>query len=117
MFKAANRIVHHNPNIQKFTIRYSHDSWFTHGGGRAKQIGKYEVLTGPDGLPSDLLAYEWGTRAFGQPYSRTCLYPLRSMKTRQGSVSSIASWRSERAQSLTRSLSRRSSQRSIFSFR
>jgi hypothetical protein len=95
MIQAANRIAHNNPNIQKFHLRYFQDSWFTHGGGRAKQIGKYEVLASPDGLPTNLLVYEWGIRSFNQPYSRTFVQPLWSLKKRQGSKSSVSSSRSD----------------------
>jgi hypothetical protein len=88
MIQTANRIAYNNPNIQKFHLRYFQDSWFTHGGGRAKQIGKYEVMAGSDGLPTSLLAYEWGVRSFSQPYSRNYVQPLGALKTRQCSKSS-----------------------------
>jgi hypothetical protein len=109
MIQTANRIAHNNPNIQRFELRYSHDSWFTHGGGRLRQIGKYEVLAGPDGLPANILAYEWGVRSFNQPYSRNYVQPLRALKTRHNSRSSVSSWCSDKAPSCY------SSQSSIFS--
>lgn len=94
MIQTANRIARNNPNIRTFHLRYSQDSWFTHGGGRAKQIGKYDVIAGPDGLPNSLLVYEWGARPFSQPYCRNYVQPLRTLKTRHSSKS-YASWRSD----------------------
>ncbi|KAF8065290.1 hypothetical protein FPV67DRAFT_1671562 [Lyophyllum atratum] len=101
MHHTAARIAHDNPNIQKFTLRYVQESWLTHHAGRVQQFGEYEILAGSDGLPTGVLAYEWGLKTFGQTYARNYVHVLKSPKTRRGSGSSRLSWSSssERARS------------------
>ncbi|KAG5634657.1 hypothetical protein H0H81_001239 [Sphagnurus paluster] len=98
MALSAARIAHNNPNIQRFSFTYAQESWLTHRSGRVKQFGEFEILSGADGLPTSMLAYEWGLKAFGQTYSRRYVQTLKSQKTRRSSSSSIMSWSSsERA--------------------
>jgi hypothetical protein len=52
-------------------------------------------MASPDGLPTNLLVHEWSIRSFNQPYSRTFVQPLWSLKKRQGSKSSVSSSRSD----------------------
>lgn len=94
MSHTAARIAHNNPNIQKFTLRYAQESWLTHSSGRVQQFGEYEILSTEDGLPTSLLAYEWGLKPFGHTYSRNYVHVLKSPKTRRGSASSRLSWSS-----------------------
>ncbi|RDB28146.1 hypothetical protein Hypma_001390 [Hypsizygus marmoreus] len=91
MNQTAMRIAHDNPNIQKFSLRYSLDTWLTHSTGRIKQFGDYEVLTRPDGLPGSMVGYEWGVRTFGSPYSRHYVQDLRPPRSKQASRSSWSS--------------------------
>ncbi|KAG6872001.1 hypothetical protein C0995_014020 [Termitomyces sp. Mi166 len=100
MGHTAVRIARDNPHIQHFSLRYTQESWLTHSSGSVKQLGRYEILAGADGLPISLLAREWGFKVFGQPYSRQYVHDLESSKTRRSSGSSRLSWSSsERARS------------------
>ncbi|KAG5728119.1 hypothetical protein E4T56_gene19269 [Termitomyces sp. T112] len=100
MSHTAVRIARDNPHIQQFSFRYTQDSWLTHDSGSVKQFGQYGVLAGDDGLPTSILAHEWGFKVFGQPYSRHYVHDLESSKTRRSSGSSRSSWSSsERARS------------------
>lgn len=101
MIHTAVRIAHDNPNIQKFSLQYSQDSWLTHSSGRVKQFGNYEILIGTDGLPVSLSAYEWGARSFGQTYSRNYSQPLKPPKLRRGSRSSHSSWSSSEQRAIS----------------
>ncbi|KAG5640816.1 hypothetical protein DXG03_006942 [Asterophora parasitica] len=99
MSHTAARIAHDNPNIQRFNLRYTPESWLTHTSGRVKQYGTYEILAGEDGLGTTLLAYEWGLKTFGT-YSRHYTHTLKPPKNRRSSASSLLSWSSyERARS------------------
>jgi len=77
----AARVIHENPNLKKFTLRYTADRWPTQAAGRLRQFGIYEVRCDEDGNPSGLFAYEWGLRAFGFNQSRTFVHPLSTDKT------------------------------------
>ncbi|KIK07083.1 hypothetical protein K443DRAFT_215928 [Laccaria amethystina LaAM-08-1] len=81
MTMIAARVVHENPNLKKFTLRYTADRWPTQAAGRLRQLGIYEVRCDEHGNPSGLFAYEWGLRAFGFEQSRTFVHPLSTDKT------------------------------------
>ncbi|KAF8974260.1 hypothetical protein BDZ97DRAFT_1911460 [Flammula alnicola] len=87
MTRSAARIVNENPNIKKFTVRTTQDSWFSPAKGRVKQLGVYEVLGYTSHIPffdgalptsipvtsaaPALLACEWGQKNItGKEYSR-----------------------------------------------
>lgn len=77
MIRSAARLVAQNPNIRRFTLRTTHDSWFTPGGGRVRQLGIYEALELVDATANlDLSASAFGSvegsaEDFGRVSSRT----------------------------------------------
>jgi hypothetical protein len=99
MTRSAARIAVENPNLRKFTLRTTQDSWFSAARGRVRQMGVYELLEqNEDGsgmttsmtngmnvatIPN-LLVYEWGQRSFtGKEYSRHFVHPLTQMLTQK----------------------------------
>ncbi|KAG6853525.1 hypothetical protein C0991_003520 [Blastosporella zonata] len=100
MGHTALRIAHENPHIQRFSLRYTEESWLTHSSGRVKQFGQYEAISNADGIPTSLLAREWGLKSFGHTYSRRYVQHLESLKGQRSTGSSRSSWASsERARS------------------
>jgi len=102
MTRSAARIAVENPNLRKFTLRTTQDSWFSAARGRVRQLGVYELLewngclgggmatsmtSGADvGIASvpNLLVYEWGQRSFiSKEYSRHFVHPLTQMLTQK----------------------------------
>ncbi|KAF8909635.1 hypothetical protein CPB84DRAFT_1431427 [Gymnopilus junonius] len=76
MTRSAVRLVTQNPNIRKFTLKTTHDLWFTSGGGRVKQLGIYEALELVDATIVDLTtsasgSVEGSSEDFGRIPSRT----------------------------------------------
>ncbi|KDR77173.1 hypothetical protein GALMADRAFT_225310 [Galerina marginata CBS 339.88] len=63
MTRCAARVVSENPNLRRFTLRTTHDSWFSPGGGRVRQLGVYEALEAVDGRSVSSSPVTRGTRA------------------------------------------------------
>ncbi|KAJ7701912.1 hypothetical protein B0H17DRAFT_871523, partial [Mycena rosella] len=68
MTQSATQLVRQNPALDRFTLRYSQDSWHAPTGIRAKHVGEYAVVRDADG--PTLHAHEWGARTFGGTYVR-----------------------------------------------
>ncbi|KAK0206282.1 hypothetical protein DFS33DRAFT_1257650 [Desarmillaria ectypa] len=76
MLNTATQIVHDNPHLRKFTLRYSQDSWHSTKGIRPRQVGEYEVELDEVGNPSTLTVYEWGVSSLSTRYTRRCTHKL-----------------------------------------
>ncbi|KAF8192526.1 hypothetical protein BJ912DRAFT_962263 [Pholiota molesta] len=97
--KNAAHVVAENPHIKNFTIRMTHDSWFSPMRGRIKHLGTYEVLgdiptpstehDSPTGSPTTygpaipapittvLLVHEYGQRNItNKDYSRHLIHHI-----------------------------------------
>ncbi|KIM41466.1 hypothetical protein M413DRAFT_11036 [Hebeloma cylindrosporum] len=102
--RSAARIAVENPNLRKFTLRTTQDSWFSAARGRVRQLGVYELFeqqgsesrdagvttSMTNGMDMDvatirsLLSFEWGQRSFtGKEYSRHFVHPLTQMLTQK----------------------------------
>ncbi|KAK0468083.1 uncharacterized protein EV420DRAFT_1259714 [Desarmillaria tabescens] len=76
MLNTAIQIIHDNPHLRKFTLRYSQDSWRSIKGIRPRQVGEYEVGLDEAGNPSTLGVYEWGVGSFSAHYTRRYKHKL-----------------------------------------
>ncbi|KAK0242499.1 hypothetical protein EDD85DRAFT_292416 [Armillaria nabsnona] len=76
MLNTATQIIHDNPHLRNFTLRYSQDSWRSTKGIRPRQVGEFEVGLDEVGNPSTLAAYEWGVSSLSTRYTRRYTHKL-----------------------------------------
>ncbi|KAF9563821.1 hypothetical protein CPC08DRAFT_305554 [Agrocybe pediades] len=101
--KAAARLVNENPSLGRFTIRMTHDSWLSPGGGRIKSLGVYDVLGARGVVDVDengmefpatrpatqaFLVNEWGQKNItGKEYSKHYVHSVSPLPHKSGSFS------------------------------
>ncbi|KAJ7242045.1 hypothetical protein C8J57DRAFT_1368244 [Mycena rebaudengoi] len=112
MIQSATQLARQNPALDRFTLRFSQDSWLTSTGIRPKYIGIYEVVRDENGVSIALSAHERGVKSFGYYYSRRFQHKIpaqapqrRPSLMRIGRSRSSASAKSSKSSGSSRSFS------------